>query len=137
MGLGSVGLFLSRDESGACGGGKRRGRLGCDGPEYRKETPQRPARTMQRGARSLILGSDDRLCFQPGVGPSFLANWCRPGTQLLLSTCRDHYNPSHHLTIAALSFPHINQDAVAQRAEYWRMEDALVEKAAKLLTSKV
>lgn len=31
----------------------------------------------------------------------------------------------------------MSQDAVAQRGEYWRMEDALVEKAAKLLTSKV
>lgn len=36
-------------------------------------------------------------------------------------------------------FPHSTQlqDAVAQRAEYWRAEDDLIEQAAKLLTSKV
>lgn len=131
---GRVGFFFGQKEGVHAAEGKG----GVMGPTTERRLLRCLPRTMQRGVRSLILGSDERLRFQPGVGLSFLANWCRPRRQLLLLKSRALSSlPSPNHRSALSPPPPFNQDAVAQRAEYWRMEDALVEKAAKLLTSKV
>jgi len=80
----------------------------------------------------------ERLPTQSRMGLSFLVNCIDQTGNHSLITSRPLPSLSHHLNLrSALPPPLINQDAVGQRTEYWRMEDALVEKAAKLLTSKV